>query len=326
MARPIKEGVDYFSHDTNAHVKKTLTILCARHGNDGYAVWFKTLELLGTSRDLSLDLSDDESIEYTAAIMLVPPEKLIEIYDLLARINAIDADLWKARIVWSDQFADRLKDAYQKRAFPEKPTGRILVNPDKTPVNPDKTPENAEIMRERERERKGKEKGKEKERLYVGQARLDLGDDEPEAIEAEKVDEPDLIAGEVIDRLNSLTGARFRPDGKEARKSIGARIADGHTLDELLEVVEKKNAEWHGTDMERYLRPSTLFRPSKFEEYLAQPWPRVRGPTGQGKMSGLASLIYKSEMEKRNGQKRDTENTGVPEGRVPRLAPGDAGD
>lgn len=47
MARPTKTSVDYFPHMT--HSGKTIAILEARWGNDGYAFWFKLLELLGDS-------------------------------------------------------------------------------------------------------------------------------------------------------------------------------------------------------------------------------------------------------------------------------------
>ncbi len=36
-------------------------------------------------------------------------------------------------------------------------------------------------------------------------------------------------------------------------------------------MIDKKTTEWKGTEMEKYLRPETLFSPSKFENYLNQP-------------------------------------------------------
>ena len=40
MARPIKAGVDYFPHDTDAASRKTIFTLESIFGNDGYAFWF----------------------------------------------------------------------------------------------------------------------------------------------------------------------------------------------------------------------------------------------------------------------------------------------
>jgi len=45
MARPNKQGVDYFPHFVNHG--KTMFILEEKFGNNGYAFWFKLLELLG---------------------------------------------------------------------------------------------------------------------------------------------------------------------------------------------------------------------------------------------------------------------------------------
>ena len=47
MARPLKTTVDYFPHATQTG--KTIAILEAHWGNDGYAFWFKILEVLGGS-------------------------------------------------------------------------------------------------------------------------------------------------------------------------------------------------------------------------------------------------------------------------------------
>ena len=40
-------------------------------------------------------------------------------------------------------------------------------------------------------------------------------------------------------------------------------------LDDFKSVIDKKSKEWLGTNMERYLRPDTLFG-TKFESYLNQ--------------------------------------------------------
>lgn len=45
MARPIKEGLDYFPHDTDASTQDDkIETLEASYGNDGYATYFKLLE------------------------------------------------------------------------------------------------------------------------------------------------------------------------------------------------------------------------------------------------------------------------------------------
>ena len=48
MARPRKQTVDYFPHYCKCG--RTIFILENRFGNDGYAFWFKLLEILGDDR------------------------------------------------------------------------------------------------------------------------------------------------------------------------------------------------------------------------------------------------------------------------------------
>ena len=72
----------------------------------------------------------------------------------------------------------------------------------------------------------------------------------------------------VISHLNELAGTRYRPTKADTIKVITARLKEGYTVDDLRLVVSYKCDEWMGTDMQKYLRPETLFRPSKFEGYL----------------------------------------------------------
>lgn len=75
--------------------------------------------------------------------------------------------------------------------------------------------------------------------------------------------------GEVVDYLNLRAGTRYRSTSEDTRKHIRARIDDGYSLDDFKAVIDRKVAEWKGTEWEKFLRPSTLFG-SKFESYLNQ--------------------------------------------------------
>ena len=78
----------------------------------------------------------------------------------------------------------------------------------------------------------------------------------------------------VIDRLNELTGSNFKPTTENTIKLIKGRLNEGYTEEDLITVVEKMCFLWgrkpkkSEKDMRPYLRPSTLFRPSNFENYL----------------------------------------------------------
>lgn len=139
MARPKKQTVEYFPH-VCVH-KKTMYILEQKYGNDGYAFWFKLLEMLGVSEGHYLDLSDDAAMEFLMARTRTDEATCNEILDMLSRLEAIDKELWENhRVVWSQNFVDGLDPLYRKRAT-EKPTKPSLRtgNPASGEVSGEKT-------------------------------------------------------------------------------------------------------------------------------------------------------------------------------------------
>lgn len=74
---------------------------------------------------------------------------------------------------------------------------------------------------------------------------------------------------DVIDYLNQRTGKNYKSTTKKNQTVIRARTDEGFSLDDFKRVIDNKVAEWKGTNMEKYLRPETLFG-TKFEGYLNQ--------------------------------------------------------
>ena len=79
------------------------------------------------------------------------------------------------------------------------------------------------------------------------------------------------FAKDVVAFLNSTCNKKFKHTTKATLTSINARKAEGYTLEDFKKVILVKSSEWTGTEMEKFLRPSTLFNPTKFENYLNQP-------------------------------------------------------
>ena len=71
----------------------------------------------------------------------------------------------------------------------------------------------------------------------------------------------------IIERLNERAGTHYKPSSQTTVRHIKARLNDGFTVDDFFTVIDKKTAEWKGSEMEKYLRPETLFG-TKFEGYL----------------------------------------------------------
>lgn len=95
---------------------------------------------------------------------------------------------------------------------------------------------------------------------------------EPEAKPDKKLS--NSLAKEVIDYLNKLANTNFKSNSKANTTIINARSKEGYVFDDFKIVINNKVKDWKGTSFEQYLRPITLFAPSKFENYLNQVMPK----------------------------------------------------
>lgn len=82
----------------------------------------------------------------------------------------------------------------------------------------------------------------------------------------------------IIEYLNSKAGTHYKTEIDKTDRCINARMEEGFTVSDFETVIDKKVAEWKGTEMEKYLRPETLFG-TKFESYLNAPAPTATGQT-----------------------------------------------
>lgn len=74
---------------------------------------------------------------------------------------------------------------------------------------------------------------------------------------------------EVINYLNKVTNKKFSSSGKANVNFITARLKEGRTVEDLKRVIDLKAAKWKDDPkMNDYLRPETLFNPTKFESYI----------------------------------------------------------
>lgn len=87
----------------------------------------------------------------------------------------------------------------------------------------------------------------------------------------------DTLADEIIRYLNLKTNKNFRTTTKAYRKEIMGRLNDkkaNYQPEHFKYVIDVKCAEWLGTEMEKHLNPTTLFRAGNFDKYLNQPMPQ----------------------------------------------------
>ena len=71
----------------------------------------------------------------------------------------------------------------------------------------------------------------------------------------------------VVDYLNRKPSKRFKKTSVKTKSLINARLNEGFDEEDFYKVINIKSKQWLNTDMEKYLRPETLFS-NKFEGYL----------------------------------------------------------
>lgn len=76
------------------------------------------------------------------------------------------------------------------------------------------------------------------------------------------------LAVEIISDLNSKTGKHYLATTEETQKLIKTLLKRGFTKEHFFKVHETMALKWgRDPEMERFLRPSTLYNPRKFEGY-----------------------------------------------------------
>lgn len=76
----------------------------------------------------------------------------------------------------------------------------------------------------------------------------------------------------IINYLNEKTKRGYGIENKSTVDLIRARLNEGRTVKDFQDVIDKKVEDWLTDDkMVNYLRPSTLFNRTKFENYLNEP-------------------------------------------------------
>lgn len=79
--------------------------------------------------------------------------------------------------------------------------------------------------------------------------------------------EPAVDYEKLFEYLNKRSGKHFR-NTPTNQKLVKSRLDEGFTPQDIKDAIDHVCAGWLGTDMARYIQPSTIFRASKFEGYV----------------------------------------------------------
>ena len=113
MARPKKNTVDYFPHD--CHPNKELEIFINKHGNEGYAFYFRLLELLGITPDHRYDCNKSINYEYLLTKTDIQKDRFELLMETLVSLDIVNEKQWGKRIIWVQSFVDSIAEVYARR-------------------------------------------------------------------------------------------------------------------------------------------------------------------------------------------------------------------
>ena len=97
MARPKKEGLDYFPHDTDAVNDEKIEGLRMLYGNGGYAFYFILLERIYRTKDQFLDISDAETRQIFVRKIGVDDQKFDRMLNTALKLGCFDQEAYKTR-------------------------------------------------------------------------------------------------------------------------------------------------------------------------------------------------------------------------------------
>lgn len=141
MARPKKEGMDYFPHDTDAMNDEKIEALRMLYGNDGYAFYFILLERIYRNKNAELDVSDAETKQILSRKIGISNELFAEILETCLKRKCFDREEYeKNGILTSEGIKNRALPVIKKRAAMRNKYKEIVSDAE-TEQKPDKVKE-----------------------------------------------------------------------------------------------------------------------------------------------------------------------------------------
>lgn len=112
------------------------------------------------------------------------------------------------------------------------------------------------------------------------------------------------IYSSIVEYLNEKANTKYKRTSKKTISLIDARTKEGFTEEDFKKVIDIKTKEWLNTDMEKFLRPETLFG-TKFEGYLNQREVKNYGEFRKNKPNNNEFEGFKPQESKYKGISRE---------------------
>lgn len=250
MARPLKQGLDYFPLDVGflqdmkvrriikscgaSAISVLIWLLGSCYRDEGYYIWW--------TEDLPFIVADEIGVTEGC---------VQEVVKRALQVGFFDASMKeKHGILTSAGIQKRFLEVTSRRkaAFLRRDFALVSINVDNNSINVCNNSINV-YSNEQSKVKKSKVKN-----INTLSSNLDGGQQK--------------ATDEIIFYLNKKTGKHYKVKTPKTVRLIRARLKEGFTVEDFKAVIEKKCDDWRGNEkMERYLRPETLFG-TKFEGYL----------------------------------------------------------
>ncbi|MEF3312572.1 conserved phage C-terminal domain-containing protein [Paenibacillus sp. GYB004] len=245
MARPTKEGLEYFPLDVDIDQDDKLVVPISKFGMQGFGIIIRLMmEIYKNGYFLNWSEKEQHSFSIKTRESI---ETLEAVVNELMNWGFLHKGKFEShRILTSKGFQKRYLLATGRRKGVEVHQDYSLLEvetPKQDGVIANNNPDQLELLPTETTQKKVKEKKVKEKNIYV----------------------------EIIDYLNEKTGKRYSPASQSNRSLINGRVSEGRTLDDFIQVIDTKCSHWlEDPKMVEYLRPDTLFRPSNFDKYLNQ--------------------------------------------------------
>ena len=151
MARPQKEGLDYFPHDVYAASDEKIETLVMLYGAKGYAFYFMHLEYIYRKDSLSFQVSDAETRQIICNKLQILPEEYEKILQTALKYGCFDKEHYdETGELTSNGVKKRAEPVFEKRQkmaerYEDRKRGKISAA--ETQKKPDKVKESKEKER-----------------------------------------------------------------------------------------------------------------------------------------------------------------------------------
>jgi len=219
----------YFSHDSNAKDDPKCVMLIEQLGLEGYGIYWVLIEMLRDQPEYKYPLS---LIPAISRRYNTTSEKMKTVIGNYGLFTVDENDFFSPALMKRMEFYEYKKEI--ARAAGRKSAQVRALNASSTDVQPTLSDGSTS-------------------KVYVSTEEQSREDKIPYA--------------EIVTYLNFETSSKYKSTTAKTRDLIKARWNEKFTLDDFKSVIDKKVASWANTDMDKFLRPETLFG-TKFEGYL----------------------------------------------------------